>query len=436
MTRTPASLRGPLSTGAPLLTLVTVVALLAALVAPGWASEKDDLTRKRSGVNSQLGDAHKSYDESSRAMAVAVASLRAAQAKLDAAEATLGSTRGKLSVAKAKDAQMQAKLASAEGKLAKAKAELAKGSAKAAAAEDQVRQFALEKLQDGDSGLKAFGELLRGEDPNTFSERMSLSDSVGDAQLATMQRLDAAKVMLRLNRDDVQKLRNQVAAARAEAAANLEHMRVLTKRAEAQQAKVASLVSTRTKAKNAANRALAADAQKIRELEADRNRLSAQLAALARKKLREQRNRGNGGGGGGNGGGDSGGTLSYPVVGPITSPYGMRVHPITGVYKLHDGTDFGVPCGTPVHAAASGTIIQQYFNGAYGNRVILDNGIKRGVSVVTTYNHLSRFVLPVGAHVQRGQLIAYSGTTGYSTGCHLHFMVLVNGQTTNPMGWL
>jgi murein DD-endopeptidase MepM/ murein hydrolase activator NlpD len=95
-----------------------------------------------------------------------------------------------------------------------------------------------------------------------------------------------------------------------------------------------------------------------------------------------------------------------------------------------------VPCGTPVHAAAAGTIIDQYYNGAYGNRVILNNGIKRGVSVVTTYNHLSRFVKSRGSHVSRGELIAYSGTTGYSTGCHLHFMVITNGHTTNPMGWL
>ena len=72
----------------------------------------------------------------------------------------------------------------------------------------------------------------------------------------------------------------------------------------------------------------------------------------------------------------------------------------------------------------------------YGNRVILNNGIKRGASVVTTYNHLSRFAKGRGSHVSRGEVIAYSGTTGYSTGCHLHFMVIVNGHTTNPMGWL
>src|SRR5690606_20869733 len=119
------------------------------------------------------------------------------------------------------------------------------------------------------------------------------------------------------------------------------------------------------------------------------------------------------------------------VRGPITSSYGMRRHPITKVYKLHDGTDFGVGCGTPIRAAASGTIIQQYYNGGYGNRVILNNGIMNGKSVVTTYNHLSRFARSTGSKVKRGDVIGYVGTTGYSTGCHLHFMVLVNGKTTN-----
>ena len=114
----------------------------------------------------------------------------------------------------------------------------------------------------------------------------------------------------------------------------------------------------------------------------------------------------------------------------------MRVHPVTGVYKLHDGTDFGVGCGTPIHAAASGTIIQQYYNAGYGNRVILANGIKRGQSIVTTYNHLSGFARSAGARVSRGEVIGYVGSTGYSPGCHLHFMVIANGVTVNPMGWL
>src|SRR5690606_21869800 len=166
-----------------------------------------------------------------------------------------------------------------------------------------------------------------------------------------------------------------------------------------------------------------------------------ELEAARKAAERERKKKAGGGGGGGkdNGGGttgDSGAALSRPVSGPITSPYGMRRHPITGVYKLHDGTDFGVGCGTPIRAAAAGTVVAQYYNGGYGNRVILNNGVKRGVSVITTYNHLSRYAVGTGTKVKRGQVIGYVGSTGYSTGCHLHFMVLVNGKTTNPMHWL
>jgi murein DD-endopeptidase MepM/ murein hydrolase activator NlpD len=114
----------------------------------------------------------------------------------------------------------------------------------------------------------------------------------------------------------------------------------------------------------------------------------------------------------------------------------MRMHPILHVYKLHDGTDFGAACGTPVYASAAGTIVSAYYNAGYGNRVVMNHGIVNGVSLSTSYNHLTSYVAGVGEHVARGQLIAYSGTTGYSTGCHLHFMVYVNGATVDPMGWL
>ena len=87
----------------------------------------------------------------------------------------------------------------------------------------------------------------------------------------------------------------------------------------------------------------------------------------------------------------------------------MRMHPILNVYKLHDGTDFGAACGTPVHAAAAGTIVSEYYNSGYGNRMIMNHGIVNGVSLSTSYNHLTSFVASSGQHVERGQLIAYPG---------------------------
>lgn len=423
-----------------------VAALASCLIVVGFtnpvlADKKDDLQREKRGVSGKIDDAQKALDSSSAAYTKAASALDAAQSKLSNARATLGETRGQLAVSQAEDTRMQAELDKSQAALDKAVADLEKGQKRLAKSEETVAAFTVQTVQDGDRGMRAFGELLGGESPTTFTDRMSLNASVGDAQVSRMQKLAAAKVMLRLNRDKVEELRDQVAVARKAAAANLQKMTALEAAAKAQADEVGELVSARASASSAAKAARSEDAKLLAAYESERNRLNNELAELARRELAaaQKNNGGGGGGGGGNSGGvsggDSGGALSRPVNGPTTSPYGMRRHPITGVYKLHDGTDFGVGCGTPIRAAASGTIIQQYYNAGYGNRVILANGVKRGKSIVTTYNHLSRFARGSGAKVSRGEVIGYVGSTGYSTGCHLHFMVIANGATTNPMSW-
>jgi murein DD-endopeptidase MepM/ murein hydrolase activator NlpD len=126
------------------------------------------------------------------------------------------------------------------------------------------------------------------------------------------------------------------------------------------------------------------------------------------------------------------GSLHRPVGGPVTSPFGMRVHPVTGVRKLHDGTDFGVPCGTPVHAAGAGTVVERSFSSAYGKRI----AVRHRPGVETSYNHLSTQSVSVGDRVKTGEVIGLSGSTGLSTGCHLHFMVAKDGTPVNPQDFL
>ncbi|MDP9394001.1 MAG: M23 family metallopeptidase, partial [Actinomycetota bacterium] len=130
------------------------------------------------------------------------------------------------------------------------------------------------------------------------------------------------------------------------------------------------------------------------------------------------------------------GRLRAPVSGAVTSPYGMRVHPVTGVYKLHTGTDFAGPCSTPVDAALAGTVSEVGYDGAYGNRVVVIHGVVDGVWLATTYNHLSRTVVRPGDAVANGTTLGVIGSTGYSTGCHLHLELLVNGEFTDPEPWL
>jgi murein DD-endopeptidase MepM/ murein hydrolase activator NlpD len=126
------------------------------------------------------------------------------------------------------------------------------------------------------------------------------------------------------------------------------------------------------------------------------------------------------------------GTLRRPVGGPITSPFGPRVHPVTGVRKLHDGTDFGVPCGAPVRAAGDGIVVSRRFSGAYGNRVV----VRHAGGLETSYNHLASQSVSAGQRVKTSTIVGRVGSTGLSTGCHLHFMTRRGGRLVDPMSLL
>jgi len=127
--------------------------------------------------------------------------------------------------------------------------------------------------------------------------------------------------------------------------------------------------------------------------------------------------------------------FGHPVPGPVTSAFGIRLHPVLHVWKLHDGTDFGAACGTPIRAPAPGRVQLVTTSPGYGRRLLLDHGRVGGRHVVTAYNHAQSFGVGVGQHVDRGQVLGQVGRTGYATGCHLHLMVWLDGRLTNPMTW-
>ena len=125
-----------------------------------------------------------------------------------------------------------------------------------------------------------------------------------------------------------------------------------------------------------------------------------------------------------------------PVYGGITSYYGMRVHPIFKQQKFHSGIDIGAPMGTPVRASNSGKVIFAGWYGGYGKVVIIDHGRVNGQATTTLYAHLSVIGVSQGQSIAKSQVIGNVGSTGYSTGPHLHFEVRVNGSTVNPLNYV
>ena len=155
-----------------------------------------------------------------------------------------------------------------------------------------------------------------------------------------------------------------------------------------------------------------------------------------REREREQSSSGSSGGSGGgsssSGSADTGGGWSYPVNARLNSNFGWRVHPIYGTRKLHAGVDFPVACGVPVGATHSGRVIARTYNSGAGNKIILSHGVHNGRLVTSSYHHLQGYAQPVGAQVSAGTTVGYVGTTGSSTGCHLHFEIHEDGNAVNP----
>jgi len=125
--------------------------------------------------------------------------------------------------------------------------------------------------------------------------------------------------------------------------------------------------------------------------------------------------------------------MKTPIDGArITSSFGMRFHPVLGYTRMHRGVDFGAPTGTPVMASGNGVVEFIGWHGGHGKYV----RIRHGTPYKTAYGHLSRYArgLKVGMKVRQGQVIAFVGSTGVSTGPHLHYEVLVKDEQVNPLG--
>lgn len=405
--------------------------LLASFAAIPLASA-DDLKDRKKNVQGSISKTLKELDQSSGELIRATRALDRAQGKLADAEARLAKTRGQLAVAVVFDRQMQDQLVKAVARLRQARAELVEGRSRIVDQQRVLGQIAVQNYQNGDPALLGLSMVLTSQDPEQLTSQLNSVRSVLDKEAVTLDRLEASRVLLTVKEEEVEEAKLAVAEQRREAAANLRLKKRLERRAAAAEVRISALVSARADAEREAARARAADLRVLRGLQRERDRISDILA----RRAEAARRRAAAAARAGRGSGSRDGFLSYPVNGYITSPYGMRFHPVYFRWTLHDGVDFGADCGTPVRASAGGRVIAVYYNEGYGNRVIVDNGYVRGAGLGTAYNHLSAYSTYTGQRVERGDVIGYVGNTGYSTGCHLHFMVFENGATVDPMGWL
>jgi murein DD-endopeptidase MepM/ murein hydrolase activator NlpD len=420
------------------LTVLTVGGLAVPILDPAlpWASaaDGDKLKQKKQRVHQQVQQAGHDAEESSAQLAAATKALAGANQVLASARVRLAQARTDLAkaeqalaAAQAEDQRMQAALAAAQARLAQARTDLDNGKQAVADQKQEVRNSFAALVEQGDPRLLAFAALMNAETPEDIARQRELNDTVLASQSAQYQSLRAAEVLLKVRADDVKRATDAVAVQRQKAAEHLVVMQSLEKKATDAKNAVASSVAQAAQAQAVARNARAAAARArrhdlavLKALKAQEEKIKQQILAEAHK----QRNRAVG---------KTDGMFLSPVANTyVTSAYGWRKHPIYGYWGLHDGDDFHAPCGVPEVAVDTGKVIKAYYSSVWGNRLYLSLGNINGHNYTVIYNHISRYRARVGQVVGRGETVAYAGTTGWSTACHLHFTVLKDGNPVDP----
>lgn len=389
----------------------------------------DRVTKRKKAVDAAISDLRETLEGTSKELVEAVVALRRYQAELADAQEDLARARAEEAAAERRYTIVERQLDAAKGRESAAEASIRAGTEAMAQTRAELGRIARDAYVSNGAASQ-LSLTLDATSPEDFAASMAASATALKLKQRAQDRL-ASQQVTNLHRETyLSALRLQTEAYLDEAERVRAAKRVAQERAVAAQRRIAGIVAGQRRAVAVIQARKAAEQKRLNDLAAEQARLQATLRARAAAALRAARKRGrvvvtSGGG-----------FLSIPAPGGVTSGFGWRFHPIFHVRRLHTGTDFGTGCGTTVRAAADGVVVSAGWSGGYGYRVVVDHGVVRGVSLATTYNHNSRLLVRSGQHVRRGQALSLSGTTGSSTGCHLHFEVLVNGNYVNPMNWL
>jgi murein DD-endopeptidase MepM/ murein hydrolase activator NlpD len=375
--------------------LASCVLCAAILLAPGLTqtfaqqnpARASQLQQKKKEVASERREVSQQLNQvRSRASAV-LTDISRIDRKIGSLEADLDKTTNDLKAGQERQRQLRAELQQATEKL------------------EQKRKMVATRLR---------AMYVRGEP--TFLSVLIGAETVGD--VATRARV--MEIVAREDRrifDEFIELREKVAARKREQDELVANIYSLIQRQKAQQRELQISRQERRQVLGNLQKQREELEQALAVLDRESREIEAQIRAIYAIRGRS-------------GGSAFTGRFIKPVPGPIVSGFGMRFHPILRISRMHYGIDIAAPSGTPIQAAEAGTVIVARYMGGYGNTVVIDHG--GGIS--TLYAHCSAILTSVGQRVSQRQVIARVGSTGLSTGPHLHFEVRVNGTPVNPAG--
>ncbi|MCD1285696.1 MULTISPECIES: M23 family metallopeptidase [unclassified Brevibacterium] len=401
--------------------IITAAAL--ALVLPVTSAVPDPRDDKGK-VDERVKELQQEFEGLDEELARVIAERDEAQDKLPDAEAESKAADDALAEAIQKDDDMAARLTSAENAQSSLKDSIKEGAEEIEKHKTSAARIGRQAYQN--SGITSdLAMLLQMAEGTSADGGIGRVDSAVRSQQRTIDTLSDQRAVNENNEERLSGVTEEISDLKDEAAEA-----VLAKEAAQVDAKKkADDLNNLISAKDEAEKTISDNKASTEEQLAKEKDEQDALAKKVREWEKEQEKKGNFTYGDG--------VLANPAKGyPITSPFGYRVHPITGARKLHSGTDFGVPCGTPIHAAGDGVVVGAGWTGGYGNRVVISHGKIKGDSIASTYNHNTKVKVHAGQKVKKGDVISVSGTTGASTGCHLHFEIMKNGGYVNPMPYI
>jgi murein DD-endopeptidase MepM/ murein hydrolase activator NlpD len=412
---------------------LTAAALaIASLTATAAADPRD----AKKEADQQVRTLGKQLATSSARLEKAETRYALVQAQLPAAKQALAAAKGELVAARALSAELSRKLDAALVAEHAAEQALSAANTAVAAHEEQMGEVARLAYQQGP--VPGVGLVFSADSVTEYADGLAYLDQLMATQNDVVAALRAERAEASVAEARLTQRRAEVEQQRQAAQEQVKRTERAEQAAAAAKAHVEELIAERADAVKAAQAERNEDLRQYRAMRAEAKRLEAIVAAeIRREKAAATRAAaGQKSSSRHSAAPAAGGVLDWPVHGRITSPFGMRFHPILHYWKLHTGIDIGAPLGDPVRAAAAGTVIESYYNSAYGNRIAVSHGYVNGRHLVTTYNHLSVRFAGLGERVTRGEVIGRVGSTGWSTGPHLHFEVMVDGVYRDPMGWL
>ncbi|MBP1918130.1 murein hydrolase activator EnvC family protein [Youngiibacter multivorans] len=420
------------------MTLVIVMAFQTSAYATGTVTNKENQIKENQETIKELQEDKSEVAGEKSVLNAELQGIIAEQTALtkeaDKIKSEIRAKEAEINLTNKKITDLTAKIAETEAEIERKLAEIAETEAALAAKKEMLDARIRASYMNSSFGDVIFA-LVESESLLEFTDRLTMINRLVEKDNEIIEAVKLLMEELRLKQEELEETKRQFLASKEELESEKIKLETEKKALEAEKKKYSEKLAALRDIEYSKNQALSRLSAEEKAIASEIGDIIEENAALEKeiqKLIRESSSSSNAPASNNNAAQAPSAEYIKPVSGRISSPYGWRIHPILGYSKFHTGVDFAAASGTAVKAVKGGVVILAKYNSSYGNYIIIDHG--NGVS--SLYAHLKGFNTSLGSRVSQGQTIGFVGSTGMSTGPHLHFEIRVNGEHVNPANYI